>query len=343
MKKLILIPLLVCLFRLPAITQTYTWVESFNSGVGWSVEENWTIADGKLQFYWSPQIPNFDLSAVSPVFTLPETVHELTVTQYLDVFSGTGSEFAEIRLIHEGNAVSLWNYNLIEGTWGNSNGVDLSFEIEEYAGQDVQVEFRTYGQDTFNWNWWDVYEIRVSSFFNHDLSVLSLDGPAKVELFETGTWSVLIKNLGTQVQDEFAIQLFDIKTGDMIGSIENPESIAPAQTMTFDFEWSSQAAYNTAFYCRLVIAEDEFEPNNISGSRFVRIEPEYDYNILFWDNDNGIATVVDPEKGNEIEASKAFTNILDMAGMEYDYYNYLPDNLYDYQMIFSTMGCFCVS
>lgn len=343
MKKLILILLLVNLLKLPAHTQTYTWFENFDSGVGWTVEENWSIAGGKLEFYWSPQIPNFDLSAVSPVITLPQTVHELTVTQYLDVFSGTGTEFAEIRLIAGGDPVVLWNYNLLEGTWGNSNGVDLSFEIEEYAGMDVQVEFRTYGQDTYNWNWWDVFEIKVSSFFNHDLTVMSLDGPANIQLFETGTWSVLVKNLGTQVQDVFTIQLFDLKTGDMISSIENPGSIEPAQIMNFDINWSSQAAYNTAFYCRLVMAEDEFAQNNISASQFVRVEPEYEYDILFWDNDNGIATVVDPEKGNEIEASKSFTDILDQAGLEYDYYNYLPDNLYDYEMIFSTMGCFCVS
>ena len=91
MKKLIYMLLLVLIFKLPVIAQTYTWSESFNTGQGWTLEPNWSVASGKLEFYWSPQIPNFDLSAVSPLISLPENAYDLTVTQYLDVFSMTGN------------------------------------------------------------------------------------------------------------------------------------------------------------------------------------------------------------------------------------------------------------
>jgi len=342
MKKLFYLMLLIVVFKLPAISQTYTWFESFNTVQGWSLDSNWSVAGGKLEFYWSPQIPNFDLSAISPIISLPENVYDLTVTQYLDVFTGTGNEYAEIRLIVDGNHEVLWNYNLNEGTWGNSNGEDMSFPIGDYAGQQVRLEFRTYGIDTYNWNWWDIMEVKMSAFFDHDLMVTSIDGPTQVELLETGTWSVQVKNLGSEIQDEFSIQLFSLKTGDLIGSIENTGSIEPQQMLSFNFDWSSAAAYNTAFYGVVMMEGDQFVMNNSSKSHFVRIEPDIEYDILLWDNDNGIMTVVDPEKGDEIEPSKGLTRALDDAGLEYEYFTYLPDNLNDYEIIFSTMGCYCV-
>ncbi len=342
MKKLLYLLLLIFIFKLPAVAQTYTWSESFGNGQGWSLEENWSIAGGKLEFYWSPQVPGFDLSAVSPVISLPENIYELTVNQYLDVFTGTGTEFAEINLIVDGVTTVLWNYNLNNGNWGNGNGVELSFPIEDFAGQNVQVEFRTYGQDTFNWNWWDIFDVKMSAFFDHDLTVTSIIGPTKIELLETGTWSVLVKNLGSEIAENFTVQLFSLKSGDLIGSLDNSGSIQPEQTLVFDFDWSSSTAFNTAFYGVVIKDGDQFETNNVSKSYFVRIEPDVDYQILVWDNDNGIQTVVDPEKGNNIEPSKGLTSALEEAGLEYEYFTYLPDNLNDYEIVFSTMGCYCV-
>lgn len=342
MKKLIYLLLLVLIFKLPVFAQTNTWFETFNSGEGWTLDPNWTVNGGKLEFYWTPQIPNFDLSAISHVISLPENVYDLTITQYLDVFSGTGNEFAEIRLMVGGDTVVLWNYNLEEGNWGSSSGEDLTFVVEEYAGQDIQLVFRTYGNDTFNWNWWHIFEVKMSALFENDLSVTDISGPSKVELLETGTWNVEVKNLGSLIQDEFSILLFDLKTGDMIGMIENAGSIDPQQTMNYSFDWYSAAAYNTAFYGMVITNGDQFSPNNVSQSHYIRIEPDMEYDILVWDNDNGILTVVDPEKGDEIEPSKGLMNALDDAGMEFSYVTSLPEDLSDFEMIFSTMGCFCV-
>jgi hypothetical protein len=342
MRKLIYMLLLVLVFKLPAFAQTNTWFETFGSDEGWTLDSNWSIAGGKLEFYWTPQIPGFDLSAVSQVITLPENVYDLTVTQHLNVFTGTGNEFAEIRLIVGESPVVLWNYNLIEGNWGNSSGEDISFDVAEYAGQDVQLAFRTYGNDTYNWNWWQVFEVKMSALFENDLAVTFINGPSKIELLESGNWNVEVKNLGSQAQEEFSILLFDLKSGDLIGSIENPGSIESQQTLTYNFEWYSAAAYNTAFCGTVITSGDQFSPNNVSKSHYVRIEPDMEYDILVWDNDNGILTVVDPEKGDQIEPSKGLMNALDDAGMEFSYVSNLPEDLSDYEMIFSTMGCYCV-
>ena len=187
-----------------------------------------------------------------------------------------------------------------------------------------------------------MFEVKISAYFDHDLTITSITGPTKITVLETGTWSLQVENLGSEIQDAYSIQLFDLKTGELVGTIENPGSIEPQQMLSFNFDWSSSAAYNTAFYGVVVMEGDQFITNNDSESKFVRIEPDIDYSILVWDNDNGIMTVVDPDKGDDIEPSKGLTRALDDAGFEYDIFTYLPDNLNDYDIVFSTMGCFCV-
>ena len=88
---------------------------------------------------------------------------------------------------------------------------------------------------------------------------------------------------------------------------------------------------------------DEFEGNNVSKSHFVRINPDIDFSILVWDNDNDIETIICPVQGDEIQPSTALTRVLDEAGFEYNVIHFLPDDLDTYDMVFSTMGCFCVS
>jgi hypothetical protein len=64
--------------------------------------------------------------------------------------------------------------------------------------------------------------------------------------------------------------------------------------------------------------------------------------ILIWDNDNGLPTVTEPESDEEVTSSVAMKHALDEAGLAYDFTDYLPNDLYNYDMIFCTMGCYCV-
>lgn len=345
MIKIFLLPALwIALVASVMQAQTVYWEENFNSGQGeWTLEDNWTVAAGKLEFYWTPSWTNFDLSAKSPLISLPENIAEITFLQYLDVFSGTGNEFAEIALHSGSESTVLWNYNLVNGNWGDPSGSELTFPIAEFGGQDVQIEIRTYGIDSYNWNWWDVFEIRMSALFEKDLAVNAIDGPNSVELLEEGTWTVDVKNFGSQPQAGYTVKMFCYKTGNMIGSITVPGIIEPQEILTYSFQWSSNAAFNTAFYGIVELDGDVFEANNISKSKFVRVDPGIDFDILVWDNDNAIQSVTCPEQGDLIEPSTALTRALDVAGYEYTYAVSLPADLNNYEIIFSTMGCYCVS
>jgi len=196
MKKFVFLLLLVLLFKLPVSAQALFWEEDFSTGQGWTVEPNWAITGNMLQFYWSPSITNFDASAISPVVTLHESIGEMIVTQYLDVFSTSSNEKADISIIHENGEDILWSYALSNGNWGATGGTGIEFSLEEYAGQDVQFRFRTYGNDTYNWNWWNVFNITLTVYLDNDLAVTEISGPTQIELLETGTWNVVVKNTG---------------------------------------------------------------------------------------------------------------------------------------------------
>ncbi|MEZ5082962.1 MAG: hypothetical protein R2750_05890 [Bacteroidales bacterium] len=95
-------------------------------------------------------------------------------------------------------------------------------------------------------------------------------------------------------------------------------------------------------YGALESEEDQFAGNNTSKAHFLRVKPAIDFNVLVWDNDNGIQTITCPEQGDMITPSTGLKRALASADIEYDYYTYLPEDLEVYDMIFCTMGCFCL-
>jgi len=344
MKNSIYLLLLLMLFKLPISAQTPAWTEDFTTGDAWTLDENWTIADGKMQFYWSPSITNFDLSAISEPITLMENAQELIVIQYLDAFGASApSEEAEIIIVTEEEEVLLWEHLLSSGNWGQANGTELVLDISEFAGQEVQFKFRTHGPSTFEWNWWDIFKLEMTVMLENDLTITAIDGPRVMNLEETAEWNLDVKNLGSISQTDFTLKLFSFKSGDMIGALDISEAISPGQTITYTFEWTPTVAHNTALYGLVVNEGDEFENNNVSKSHFVRVSPNIEYDILVWDNDNSIETITDPEQGDLIQPSTGLTRALEAAGLNYDFCTSLPDDLFTYEVLFGTMGCYCVS
>ncbi|MEZ5194886.1 MAG: hypothetical protein R2764_00355 [Bacteroidales bacterium] len=170
MKKLFYLLLLVLLFRLPGMAQTPFWVEDFNTGAGWDLEENWLIDGGKLTFYWSPNITNFDVSAYSPVITLHESVGELAITQYLDAFSTSSNEVAEISILFDDTEDVLWSHPLSAGNWGTQNGEEIRIFIELVCRMDVQLD-QTMLMNFISSDGWDIFKMEMTVYLDNDLSV----------------------------------------------------------------------------------------------------------------------------------------------------------------------------
>jgi hypothetical protein len=344
MKKVLLILVLLALSNIPVSAQTIYWTEDFNSNSNWTLEQNWSITGGKLEFYWAPVFTNFDLSAVSSPIALHPSTQNLIVKQHLSTFNAsTPPEVAEIYLVTSTAEHLLWSHTLNLGSWGSESGTEIEFNISEFAGQNVQIKFRTHGLTTFNFNWWHVFELKLTAILENDLAALEISGPNPVIASQTGTWNVQVKNTGILPQQGFSVSFYSMRFGNLLGTISISETIQPQQIITVNFDWTPAFVHNTVLYARVNMPGDEFTGNNTSKNQFVRVKPDYNISILVWDNDNGINTVVCPEEGDLIRPTDALVRTLDKAGITYQIVNELPASLSGYDIVFVSMGSYCLS
>jgi hypothetical protein len=344
MRKTLLFLALFSLCMTQVYSQTVYWTENFESNQGWSLDQNWSIVSGKLQFYWSPTISNFDLSAISPVIMLDENVQDLIVKQHLNVFGASNPpETSEIYLVTSESEHLLWSHHHNQGNWGSTSGSEIEFDVSGFAGQSVQFKFRTFGPSTYQWNWWDVFSLRLTAMFQNDLAVAGIDGPNILSAGFSSVFSVLVINPGTEPQSDFTVSMMCYKTGALIGTAEITDTIQPQQTIEVDFEWTPTQVLNTAFYAEVELDDDEFEGNNKSKSHFIRVKPDNIFSLLVWDNDNGINTITCPDQGDVVRPTVVLTRALTNAGIDYELVNALPGDLNEYNIIFVSLGAYCLS
>ncbi len=344
MKKTILFLAILVLFRIPGHSQTVYWTEDFSFGGQWTLDNNWFISDGKLHFYWYPQLPNFDLSAISPVVQLVDNAESFIVKQHLNAYGASSPpETAEIILIANGEEHLLWSYTLNQGSWGSPAGTNVEFDIAAFAGQAVQFKFRTHGPNTYQWNAWDIHEIKLVATFENDLAAQSISGPKTVGVDESATWAVEVKNLGSLPQDGFTVALHSARFHEVVDIIDYTETIAPQQSVVINFDWTPNQVHNTVLYASLINQNDDYVGNNSSRKHFVRVKPEFDVNVLVWNKDNGINTVVCPDQGDKVRPTVVMTRVLNNAGINYQLINSLPADLSPYNIVMASLGCYCLS
>jgi len=344
MRKIFILFILTLFLKLPSYSQTVYWEEDFNSSAGWELENNWDIHSGKLEFYWDPSATSFDLSATSQEIVLAPSTSDLIVNQYLEPWEwSVTDEMSEISVLVGDEETVIWSYSLENGIWGLPTGSDLEIPISAFAGETVRFRIRTYGESTYAWNWWQVFSLSISANFDNDLSAVDVEGPVVIDLNMPYTWSLEVKNQGLNPQNNFTIELYSYQTGEQIGSVLSTDELLTGQSRYFNFDWTPVNVENTAFYGLVVTDEDDFEGNNVSKSHFVRVVPDIEFNVLVWDNDNGIITVIDPEKGDLIEPSASLERVFSSAGIQYEIVNNLPVSLEGYDMVFCTLGNYCLS
>jgi len=135
---------------------------------GWTTAgspNNWTWAAGYAYLYWSPSVVNYDMSLISPDILLPDNpldIYALTVSMYVDNYSTGDGEVWEIWVIHDGGETLLWSYDDPTANWGVTGGTDWIYnDLDVYAGQEIQLKFRSHGATTFNFNNWYVYDVLI--------------------------------------------------------------------------------------------------------------------------------------------------------------------------------------
>lgn len=344
MKKLISILLLTTLFSFPVISQSTFWEDNLKGYHFWSLEGNWKLNSGDLKFSWHPEIHDFDCSAVSEVISLDANVDKLIINQYLQVFvPSVIDEKAEIYIVHDTNEHLVFEHYLIAGSWGNLYGKDTAIDVSQFAGENIQLHFKTFGVTTFAWDFWKVFNLKVTANYENDLAIAGFDGPNSLELNESGTFDIIVENNGIHNQSNFTIELYNFKTGDLLEDIQISETLLPGEANTYNINWIADEAQNTALSAIVISADDDFLENNTFKSHFLRIHDGSDFFVLLWDNDNNQETLIDPEKGDFVQTDIGMKRAFDEAGISYIALPVLPPDLSPYDMIFVNMGLYCLT
>ncbi|MCK4358621.1 MAG: T9SS type A sorting domain-containing protein, partial [Candidatus Cloacimonetes bacterium] len=135
---------------------------------GWTTDpispNNWAWSPGYAVLNWSPSVPNYDMSLISPQIILPNDttyIYDLTISMYINDYSPDSSEVMEIWIIHDGQETIIFEWDLdLNDDWGSSGGTDWVFtDMDQFAGETIQLKFRSHGDDTYNFNYWYIYMI----------------------------------------------------------------------------------------------------------------------------------------------------------------------------------------
>ncbi|OQX81593.1 MAG: hypothetical protein B6D64_01870 [Bacteroidetes bacterium 4484_276] len=345
MKRLYLLLFLFILLKLPGFAQTVIWDEEFIvTPAGWEFEGNWGAENDELLLYYYPITENYDFTAESLEIDVPANGGELTINQFVDVYlSYVTNEITEIVVINGEEEDVIWSHELINGVWGTYGGEEISFDMEPYAGETVQLKFRSYGATTGSlWGWY-IYSINLTSTFDHELAAMEIEGPKNLFPNVNGTWQVDVKNVGLEAENSFLIKVYSYKEIEDVATVEFDQTIEPGETVSIDFNWSSDVLHNTCLYAEIVSGTDEYPANNHTKDHFIRIEPEFDYSVLLWDNDNGIETIFNPQTGVKEQASQFLVMALYNAGIQFETVQSLPNDISGYDLIITTMGTYCLS
>ena len=336
MKKLII--MLVILFFFVAVSlcaQSVIWEENFNTNPGtWGLDSNWSIQGGALVFLWSPIVAPYDLSATSPFINLPINVGDLTVSQYIDEYSTNAGEVANIELILPGSTEILWSFDLVGNDWGYSGGKDISFSLYPYAGQQVQIRFRSYGGSTYNINYWYIYNVAINASLDHDLAATTISGNNLLNVGQQGLWHVTVKNTGLNTESNYEVNLMR-EPGIVLGATIASAPLGPDQEVVYPFNWTPDISEVVNLYGQVILPGDEFVDNNMTNPFLVNIYPDDPIHVLVWDNDN--ASDIDGI-GTQVFLEEALT----ANNVTYDTYTYLPASLTPYDAIFVALGIYCV-
>lgn len=323
-----------------ASAQAVFWEETFDSDPGtWTLESNWVIQYGALELYWFPQIDNYDLSAISPVINLPGNVGDLVVTQWISTYSIV-DEVAEISVLYNGSEDIIWSYEMINGDWAEIGGDDLVLSLFPYAGLDIQLKFRSFGSSTWNFNNWTIYNLVILAMYDNDLAAVEIIGPPNAEQNVEDTWSVKVENKGLNTQVDYSVQLYK-EGGFEIGSIEGTIPLESTEIAIYDFNWTPTELGDTYIYGYVTLDNDEFLDNNTTPDFDVFIYPQGALQVLIWDYDNG-SYYLDPENLYYVGCEFGLEGALTSNEIEFTTVIELPPVLYNYDMVFVTLGLYCV-
>jgi len=285
MKKIYLILIIMIITAFNLCGQANIWHEDFSEmPVGWELTGNWSIANGYLEFNWNPEVENYDMTALSPVIEVSENTEDLIINQYVNqyVYLEDG-EFFEISIIANGLEEVVWLHDEnIE--WGDPEGTDLSIPLADYLTQEIQIKFRAAGGNSFNINYWRIYQASITGYYESDMAAIAINGPAETSL--TGTdYSVTVKNNGLNTQDEYTVLLYK-EEGTLLDSVNGDIPLGSGETTDYILSWTPQQGGLYNIYGKVLLTGDEYPDNDQSPFIEVNVVNHYDLAVTAFIGDD---------------------------------------------------------
>jgi len=276
MKKCLTKTLLIMLFvTLAAVAwgQSLYYEDLFDANNGWTLVPNWSVTAGNLQLSWSPGTLNYDMATLSPDIAVPANAGDLVINQYIDEYAGQGApvETYEIAVMVGNTATVLWTYAL-DVDWGVTGGTPVTLSLAPFSGQTIKLRFRGFGGDTFNFDYWHIYDVKAYASLANDLAAISLTGNLTPSQGSVSNYVLNIRNSGSVAVTaaDYTVKLF--KQGDVeIVSVPGV-ALAPAATYDFTLPWTPAATGPTFIYGKIVYAADVYPANNQTANLNVVVQ-----------------------------------------------------------------------
>lgn len=263
MKKCLVKAMLMAMFLVFAVSvwgQSVFYEEPFDTNNGWTLESNWSISGGALKLGWSPTITNYDLSATSPDIVVPTSAGDMVITQYINHYWGQGDpiETFEIIAVVGGTPTVLWSYDT-NSNWGTSGGEDITLPLAPFAGQTIQLKFRSHGASTYNFNDWNIYNIVAYASLNQDLAATSITGSSTPSINSEYPYVITVRNGGLTTVNGYTVKL--MQTGNVELVSVTGTAIASGEIIEYAIPWTPTILGETEIWGKVVLAGDE-NPNN---------------------------------------------------------------------------------
>jgi hypothetical protein len=257
-------------------SQAILWEDNFDTDLGWTVDGNWMVntANSYLYLNYSPSTEDYDMSAISPDITLPDNAGDFIISQYVNDYSTDTGEIMEIWIVNGDTEDLIWDWDLdANDSWGVSGGQDLELSLAEYAGETIQIKFRSHGGSTFNFNYWYIYNIKIYGSFDNDLAALGITGNVTPTEGIATTYTVGVRNSGLNDQSAYTVKLMKANEGDDVELLSMAGvTLAQGESHNFEFVWTPDFTGPAVIYGLVDLASDDYPGNNQTTDLAITIQ-----------------------------------------------------------------------
>ncbi len=247
------------------------WHESFDQPQGWTAGQYWSQSQGRYLLYANPSPSNYDTSLISPLISLPANARSMTVTMMIrDVAANTG-EVCDIAVLVNSQPTVIWIHNSNQD-WGMQYGSPLDLNLSQFAGQSVQIRFRSYGGLLSNLGYWYIHDLVINGVMNLDVSGEAINTGAYGSVGQASQISIGVQNTGLSDTGPLQVSLWQAGTG--ILETQTIAGITVGNTTQCVFSLTPSLTGSIYLYAMITLPGDMYPENNYSQIASLEVMPQ---------------------------------------------------------------------